>query len=89
MTIERTARGPLRTLRVHHAEHTPANKRKGQVKAHADLRATVHIGAGWLELHATEYVEGHNGMRRNMVWLTLEEEEARALYALLRERFGA
>jgi hypothetical protein len=86
--VTRSAERGIRRVKVLLPHHTPANKRKGQVKAHAELVASLSIYRTWLELHATEFVEGHKGVRRNMVWITMEEEGARAIYEMLHERFG-
>lgn len=85
--VTRIAERGIHRVKVLLPHHTPANKRAGQVKAHAELVASLSIYRTWLELHATEYVEGHKGVRRNMVWITMEEEGARALYDLLRSCF--
>ncbi|MGG5810959.1 hypothetical protein [Falsiroseomonas sp. CW058] len=87
-TIDIRERGPMRLFTFTDGEHTPANKLAGAVQATGILEASYHDRAGWLSIHADEIVPHGKGERTNRVWITLQEQHARAFYDFLHACYG-
>lgn len=83
-TISRTMAGPVKSLRLWWKDHRPHWKAYGS--GHATATFAMHEAADWLEIDTEEFSEGGKSSKRTMV--TLHNDEARALHALLSERFA-
>jgi hypothetical protein len=75
-------------LTVYHREHTPANKRQGEVKASATVEFMAYR-KGQFSIYANEHVENARGVTvTRPVWITLTPEEAEALRRFMNANQG-
>lgn len=82
MTVKENPEGCTRCVEVYMRKRTPSWKRYGN--GHAFVRLTMHKDADWLDIDVEEV--GESSSKRTMV--VLDGAEARALYDMLKKRFG-
>lgn len=78
----RTSTPSMPSVKVVLRNRTPSWQRHGEGSASVEFQLNVNVG--WLSVYTTEY--GEKSSRTTIV--TINQDSARELYALLKERFG-